>query len=234
MPFHAIVQCWTLIPPFGRLISSCFCEHVCVHTWVCMSMCLCVCDNDKCSHRHAGSPPRMKPLAVDQYNKYKLGVDRLDQRMAYYQFVRKSVRWWRKFFFWMVEVVVVNSYIMYTQHTDTQRKLTHKEFRRELVMALCEQQRASRVPQPPRQQDQTLERLRGSHFAQTGPARRDCRVQRTGSRRSVAPYDNILFHMLRQTPPVHWRVFSHISYRHPYIITSYRPYPPITIIPISL
>ena len=23
MPFHAIVQCWTLLPPFGRLISSC-------------------------------------------------------------------------------------------------------------------------------------------------------------------------------------------------------------------
>ena len=22
MPFHAIVQCWTLLPPFGRLISS--------------------------------------------------------------------------------------------------------------------------------------------------------------------------------------------------------------------
>ena len=77
-----------------------------------------------------------------------LGVDRLDQRMAYYQFVRKSVRWWRKVFFWMVEVVVVNSYIVYTTHTDARRKLSHKEFRRELVLALCEEQRSIMAHRP--------------------------------------------------------------------------------------
>jgi hypothetical protein len=90
-------------------------------------------------YRFPGSPPKLKPMVVDQYNKYMLGVDRLDQRMSYYQFVRKSVRWWRKVFFWMVEVVVVNAYIVYTVHTDARRKLTHKQFRRELVLALCEE-----------------------------------------------------------------------------------------------
>ena len=106
-----------------------------------------------------------------------LGVDRLDQRMAYYQFVRKSVRWWRKVFFWMIEVVVVNSYILYTTHTDARRKLSHKEFRRELVMALCEEQRSTIAHRPRRQRrDQTLERLRGSHYPNTGAVRRDCRM----------------------------------------------------------
>lgn len=116
----------------------------------------------------------MKPEAVHEYNHFMLGVDRLDQRMAYYQYTRKSVRWWRKVFFWMVEAVVVNSYILYTKHTDARRKLTHKEYRRELVLALCEplydttHQRSSR--------DQTLERLRGQHFPDSSPTRRDCRV----------------------------------------------------------
>ena len=106
-----------------------------------------------------------------------LGVDRLDQRMAYYQFVRKSVRWWRKVFFWMVEVVVVNSYILYTTHTDARRKHSHKDFRRELVLALCEEQRSVMAHRPQRQRrDQTLERLRGSHYPDTGAVRRDCRV----------------------------------------------------------
>ena len=106
-----------------------------------------------------------------------LGVDRLDQRMAYYQFVRKSVRWWRKVFFWMVEVVVVNTYIVYTTHTDARRKLSHKDFRRELVLALCEEQRSTMAHHPRRQRrDQTLERLRGSHYPDTGVVRRDCRV----------------------------------------------------------
>ena len=103
-----------------------------------------------------------------------LGVDRLDQRMSYYQFVRKSVR---KVFFWMIEVVVVNSYILYSSHTDDRRKLSHKEFRRELVMSLCEQQRSIRSHRTPwRQHDQSLERLRGSHFPDAGSTRRDCRV----------------------------------------------------------
>ena len=124
-----------------------------------------------------GTPPKMKPLVVDAYNKYMLRVDRLDQRMSYYQFVRKSVKWWRKVFFWMIEVMVVNAYILYTQHTDAAQKLSHKEFRRELVMSLCEEQQSTTPHRQPRhRQDQTLERLRGSHYPDTGSARRDCRV----------------------------------------------------------
>ena len=76
----------------------------------------------------------MKPLVVDKYNQYMLGVDRLDQRMSYYQFNRKSVRWWRKVFFWVLEVMIVNAFILYLAHTDARRKLTHKEFRREIVL----------------------------------------------------------------------------------------------------
>jgi len=105
-----------------------------------------------------------------------LGVDRLDQRMSYYQFARKSVRWWRKVFFWMVDAVVVNSYIMYSTHTDARRKLTHKEFRKELVQALCQPLMDVSAHHRTVVHDQTLERLRGQHFAQNGTTRRDCRV----------------------------------------------------------
>ena len=104
--------------------------------------------------RFAGSI--MKPLVVDQYNHYMLGVDRLDQRMSYYKFVRKSFRWWQKVFFWMVEVVVVNSYIVYNAHTDSRRKLTHKEFRRELVLALCREQKTTSTHRLPQSLEQCL------------------------------------------------------------------------------
>ena len=65
--------------------------------------------------RRAGKPPQIKRRVVVEYNKYMLGVDRLDQRMSYYQFVHKSVRWWRKVFFRMLEVVVVNAHILYAK-----------------------------------------------------------------------------------------------------------------------
>ena len=120
-------------------------------------------------------PTQRKPLVVTEYNKFMLGVDRLDQRMAYFMFERKSIKWWRKGFFWMIEVVVVNSYIIYNSHTASKRKLTHKEFRRELIVSLCHPFINSRTPQPTRH-DQTLECLQGRHFPETGRKRRDCRV----------------------------------------------------------
>lgn len=46
-------------------------------------------------------------------NKFMLGVDKLDQLMSYYSFLHKSVKWWRKIFFWCLEVVVINAYIIY-------------------------------------------------------------------------------------------------------------------------
>ena len=118
----------------------------------------------------------MKPVAVDAYNQYMLGIDRLDQRMSYYQFTRKSVWWWRKVYFWMLDVVVVNSFILYSTHTDARRKLSHREFRRELVMSLCEPLRGIAPHRQPHVRDNTLERLRGRHFPETSSSRRDCRV----------------------------------------------------------
>ena len=123
-----------------------------------------------------GAPSQRKPQVVDQYNKYMLGVDRLDQRMSYYHFVRKSVKWWRKVFFWIMEVAMVNAYITYTQHTNIQRKLTHKEFRRDIILCLSDEQRQSRSCHISHRQDETLERLRGSHFPEMAPSRRDCRI----------------------------------------------------------
>ena len=37
-----------------------------------------------------------KPEVVAEYNQFMLGVDKIDQMMSYYSFVRKSIKWWRK------------------------------------------------------------------------------------------------------------------------------------------
>ena len=52
------------------------------------------------------------------YNKHMLGVDKLDQLVSYYSFVHKSVKWWRKVFFWWLEVAVVNSCVVYKIECD--------------------------------------------------------------------------------------------------------------------
>ena len=50
-----------------------------------------------------------KPLAVDRYNRSMNGVDHKDQHCVYYSFVRKTLKWWTKLFFYLLECVMLMS-----------------------------------------------------------------------------------------------------------------------------
>ncbi len=63
------------------------------------------------------------------------GADRSDQYTVSYPFVRKTRKWWRKLLFYLLEVSVVNSYIIYREVT--KKKTTHLEFRRSLLESLA-------------------------------------------------------------------------------------------------
>ena len=54
-----------------------------------------------------------KPEMVLEYTANMGGVDRADQYASTYCFLRKSLKWWRKLFFWGFEMCVINhtSYI---------------------------------------------------------------------------------------------------------------------------
>ena len=61
-----------------------------------------------CTHTHnvpcRSGQVKLKPVVIDDYNQHMLGVNKLDQFASYYSFLHKSVKWWRKVFFWMLEV----------------------------------------------------------------------------------------------------------------------------------
>ena len=139
------------------------------------------------SHRSA----QLKPVVVDRYNHFMNGVDRADQYTVYYSFIRRSVKWWRKVFFWVMEVAAVNSYINFKCHTI--RPCSHRDFRLSVIRDLAS---AHMLSAPPRglgrrvthQQARAgdLDRLNGRHFLDKGTAQRDCLVcshQSQGSRR---------------------------------------------------
>ena len=104
-----------------------------------------------------------------------LGVDKLDQLISYYSFLHESVKWWRKVFFWLLDMTVVNSYIIH-QHTqcETNTKMTHLEFRRQLIRQLVEPlQTLQCVPRSV----SSHERLnKAPHFLEKKSKRRDCAV----------------------------------------------------------
>jgi Transposase IS4 len=79
-----------------------------------------------------------KPDMVINYTKYMGGVDTADQYTAAYPFLRKTLKWWRKLFFWGLEVSVVNSYILYKekQRGLNKKAMSHLEFVDKLIIQL--------------------------------------------------------------------------------------------------
>ena len=78
-----------------------------------------------------------KPHMISEYTANMGGVDKADHYCSSYAFIQKSLKWWRKLYFFLLEVAVVNSFILYKIHMESlgQKKLTHRNFRK----ALCEQ-----------------------------------------------------------------------------------------------
>jgi maltodextrin utilization protein YvdJ len=60
-----------------------------------------------------GAHQKTRPSAVLDYNKYKIGVDKSDQMLLYYSFQRKSVKWWKKLFFHLFSLALVNAHILH-------------------------------------------------------------------------------------------------------------------------
>ena len=116
------------------------------------------------------------------------GVDRADQNSVYYRFIRKTRKWWRKLFFWLLEVSVVNSYILYTIHSETHhsKPLTHLQYRRNVIEALASRYLQAAPPRPrpgrPRKRAVSVregdpERLNGRlHVLQKRDRAHDCIV----------------------------------------------------------
>jgi hypothetical protein len=108
-----------------------------------------------------------KPKIIAEYNQFMLGVDKVDQMMSYYCFVRKSIKWWRKVFFWVLDLSIVNSFIIF-RHTLAEtncKQAIHLDFRREIVSELIKPFMLSRPAQAISIARNGLQRMNGqAHF----------------------------------------------------------------------
>ena len=92
------------------------------------------------------NPLTQKPSAVHVYNHNMNGVDKADQHAVYYAFERKTRKWWRKVFFWMMETAVVNSYIIYKEIVANPR--SHLAYRRTVLEILATRCITNAPPRP--------------------------------------------------------------------------------------
>ena len=141
-----------------------------------------------------------KPDMICQYNTYMGGVDTCDQYMSYYSLKRKSLKWWKKVFFRLVEMAIVNAMCVYFMKNPelAKKRSAHKKFRELLVHALVQplldrksddlvetRGRPDVSIQPvSRRNISDIVRLTGKHFATKKTPRRKC---------TVCGYKKILF-----------------------------------------
>ena len=116
---------------------------------------------------HGETEQIMKPLCIIEYNQYMSGVDRLDQMISYYPFTRKTMKWPKKVFFYLLEVSLWNSFVIY-KAKNPQAKLNLRSFHLKVIEKLCQisnydSSSSSDDEAPPAKvpRNDSIERLRG-------------------------------------------------------------------------
>lgn len=75
-----------------------------------------------------------KPIEVEQYNLNMAGVDRVDQMTSYYSSPRKTIRWYKKIIFHVIDIATFNAFFIYKEKVD--KKATYIGFRDSLIKSL--------------------------------------------------------------------------------------------------
>ncbi|KAL0819660.1 hypothetical protein ABMA28_007728 [Loxostege sticticalis] len=70
-------------------------------------------NSDFVPHTNKRGQSILKPKVVHEYNKYMKGVDRKDQMLSYYSCYNKSTRWYKKIIIHVMQVMMLNAYMMY-------------------------------------------------------------------------------------------------------------------------
>ena len=67
---------------------------------------------------------KKKPKCIIDYNTHMHSVDTADQYLAYYPFIRKTVKWPKKVFFYLLHCCLFNSYVTFSKNNPN----SHKSF----------------------------------------------------------------------------------------------------------
>ena len=96
-------------------------------------------DKSQIKRRNADGTERSVtvPTAVKDYSRHRSGVDTLDQLTSYYSITRRSVRWWPRLCWWLVDVAIHNAHKLFQRVVEPSR--TTLEFRTALMHELAEE-----------------------------------------------------------------------------------------------
>lgn len=103
-----------------------------------------------------------KPTCVMKYNECMGSIDKTDMLLSSVECVRKTLKWYKKIFFHLIDLSLLNSHIMYK--TVTGENIPLAKFQLELIRQLLEKYSTSKTNTPKRKPKNAHDRLIGRHF----------------------------------------------------------------------
>ncbi|XP_050517558.1 piggyBac transposable element-derived protein 4-like [Diabrotica virgifera virgifera] len=84
---------------------------------------------------------KLKPVMIRDYNCFMSGIDRIDQMTSYYGTPRKTLRWYMKVFFHLLDICMWNGNWLLNKNRNTSKKtrMSYLQFREEVIQHLLGQ-----------------------------------------------------------------------------------------------
>ena len=124
-----------------------------------------------------------KPLPILEYNKYMGGVDHKDQMLSYYSCERKNVRWYKKLFLHIFQVMVYNAYYLFVKFSG--ETMPFYDFRLQIITQLLNKTAVPTVTVGSRKHIPTKIPLKNAK----GETKRRCKVCATKNIRRDTVYE---------------------------------------------
>jgi len=80
---------------------------------------------------------KTRPDFINDYVMNMRGVDRINQNAYYYKNKFRSIKWWKRVFFYLLEVVMNNSFILFTKENQNVR-MSRLKFREDIIESLLD------------------------------------------------------------------------------------------------
>ena len=86
--------------------------------------------------------------ALPDYQSFMRGIERGDQLLGYYNVGRRSKKWWKRVFAYLLEVSVLNVYILQKSSNTGEKEHDYLNFRLDLAVELVGTSRRSQGRRP--------------------------------------------------------------------------------------
>ena len=91
--------------------------------------------------KHRETEGIKKPICINDYNAHISGVNQVDQMISYYPCTQKFLKWTKKVFYYLMEISVHSSLILYKTMTTATKNLTLHEFQLKSVKTTLQMHR---------------------------------------------------------------------------------------------